>query len=88
MTENMQLFGNTCLRICSVFGIQCMAIIGGSSIIGGIEVHKAAILSGVAAVAQVLQKLAIAFADDGVLTKAELDAAFNGSTVVEDRTAT
>ena len=47
MTENMQLFGNTCLRICSVFGIQCMAIIGGSSIIGGIEVHKAAILSGV-----------------------------------------
>ena len=53
--------------------------------IGDIPVYKAAILSGVAAVAQVLQKLAIAFADDGVLTKEELDAAFanvsNGSEV-------
>ena len=81
MTDNIQLFGNTCLRICSVFGIQCMAIIGGSSIIGGIEVHKAAILSGVAAVAQVLQKLAIAFADDGKLTQAELDAAFQNRSI-------
>ena len=86
MTDNIQLFGNTCLRICSVFGIQCMAIIGGASMIGDIPVYKAAILSGVAAVAQVLQKLAIAFADDGVLTKEELDAAFaNESTGSEDR---
>ena len=85
MTDSMGVFVNTCLRIVSGFGIQCMAIIGGSSIIGGIEVHKAAILSGVAAVAQVLQKLAIAFADDGVLTKAELDAAFSGSTESVDR---
>ena len=86
MTDNLSVFFNTCLRILSVFGIQCMAIIGGASMIGDIPVYKAAILSGVAAVAQVLQKLAIAFADDGVLTKEELDAAFanvaNGS---EDR---
>ena len=47
--------------------------------IGDIPVHKAAILSGVAAVAQVLQKIAIAFADDGVLTREELDAAFSGA---------
>jgi len=85
MTDKLNLFFNTCLRILSVFGIQCMAIIGGASMIGDIPVYKAAILSGVAAVAQVLQKLAIAFADDGVLTKAELDAAFNGSTSVEGR---
>jgi len=81
MTDNLSVFFNTCLRILSVFGIQCMAIIGGSSIIGGIEVHKAAILSGVAAVAQVLQKLAIAFADDGKLTQAELDAAFQNRSI-------
>ena len=56
-----------------------MAIIGGASMIGDIPVYKAAILSGVAAVAQVLQKLAIAFADDGILSKEELDSAFNGS---------
>ena len=88
MTDNLSVFFNTCLRILSVFGIQCMAIIGGASMIGDIPVYKAAILSGVAAVAQVLQRLAIAFADDGVLTKAELDAAFSGSTAVEDRSAT
>ncbi len=76
MTNNLHVFFNTCLRILSVFGIQCMAIIGGASMIGDIPVYKAAILSGVAAVAQVLQKLAIAFADDGKLTQAELDAAF------------
>ena len=53
--------------------------------IGDIPVHKAAILSGVAAVAQVLQKIAIAFADDGVLTREELDAAFSGSTTVNKK---
>jgi|TARA_R110000744_G_C19177651_1_gene542383 hypothetical protein len=79
MTLGLHTFLNTCLRILSVFGIQCMAIIGGASMIGDIPVYKAAILSGVAAVAQVLQKLAIAFADDGILSKEELDSAFNGS---------
>ncbi len=48
--------------------------------IGGIPVYKAAILSGVCAVAQVLQKIAIAFADDGVLTSEELNAAFSNHT--------
>ena len=51
--------------------------------IGGIPVYKAAILSGVAAVAQVLQKIAIAFADDGKLTREELDAAFSNHLVAE-----
>ena len=79
MNPGLHTFLNTCLRILSVFGIQCMAIIGGASMIGDIPVYKAAILSGVAAVAQVLQKLALAFADDGILSKEELDSAFNGS---------
>jgi lysozyme family protein len=79
----MSLFVNTVLRIVSVFGIQVMAIIGGASMIGGIPVYKAAILSGVAAVAQVLQKIAIAFADDGKLTREELDAAFSNHLVAE-----
>ena len=81
--NSLALFGNTVLRILSVFGIQCMAIIGGASMIGDIPVYKAAMLSGVAAVAQVLQKLAIAFADDGQLSKAELDAAFSNNSVRE-----
>ncbi len=79
----MKLFVNTALRIVSVFGIQVMAIIGGASMIGDIPVYKAAILSGVAAVAQVLQKIAIAFADDGKLSMSELDAAFSNHLVPE-----
>ena len=42
MTDNLHVFFNTCLRILSVFGIQCMAIIGGSSIIGGVIGQKLA----------------------------------------------
>ena len=79
----MNLIVNTALRIVSVFGIQGMAILGGASMIGCIPVYKAAILSGVAAVAQVLQKIAIAFADDGELTREELDAAFSNHLVAE-----
>ena len=63
MTLGLHTFLNTCLRILSVLGIQCMAIIGGASMIGDIPVYKAA----------------IAFADDGILSKEELDSAFNGS---------
>ena len=63
-------------RILAVFGYSSMAIIGGSSIIGGIPVWKAAFLAGIAATAQVLEKLARAYADDGVITKEEIDAAF------------
>lgn len=80
----MSIFANTVLRIVSVFGIQVMAIIGGASMIGDIPVWKAAVLSGVVAVAQVLQKLAIAFADDGVLTKEELNAAFSNHSVASE----
>ena len=80
----MNVYVNTALRIVSVFGIQVMAILGGASIIGDIPVYKAAILSGVAAVAQVLQKLAIAFADDGELSKEELNSAFSSSSVYKD----
>ena len=77
----MNIFANTVLRIVSVFGIQVMAILGGASMIGGIPVYKAAILSCVCAVAQVLQKIAIACADDGVVTAEELNAAFSNHSV-------
>jgi hypothetical protein len=54
-----------------------MSIIGGASVLGGIPVWKAAVLAGVAAAAQVIERLARAYADDGRITRAELDAAFN-----------
>lgn len=63
-------------RIFAVFGYSSMAIIGGSSIVGGIPVWKAAFLAGISATAQVIEKLARAYADDGVITREEIDEAF------------
>jgi len=64
------------LRILVVFAYSAMAVIGGSAIVGGIPVWKAAVLAGISATAHVVEKLARAYADDGVITKEELDAAF------------
>lgn len=75
-TDTKLMIFNTAGRIMSVFMMQAMAIVGGASIIGGIPVWKAAMLSGIASTAQVLQKLAAAYADDGKITKEEIDAAF------------
>lgn len=63
-------------RIIAVFGYSAMSIVGGASIIGGIPVWKAALLAGISACAQVIEKLARAFADDGVITDEEINAAF------------
>lgn len=70
---------NIALRVFAVFGYSAMSIIGGASVLGGIPVWKAAILAGIASTAQVVEKLARAFADDGKIDKAELDAIFNGT---------
>lgn len=74
--ETRKLIANTFGRIFAVFVMNAMAIIGGASVIGGIEPWKAAFLAGVTATATVLQKLAAAYADDGVVTADEIDAAF------------
>ena len=78
---NLQLAANTLLRILCVFGFQAMAVIGGASFISSvISPATAALLAGISAVAQVLQKLAAAFMDDGELTVEEINAAFSGAT--------
>jgi hypothetical protein len=74
----MTMFKSLTLRIAAVFAYSSMAIIGGASILGGIPVWKAAVLAGITASAQVIQKLATAYADDGKITKSEIDEAFNG----------
>ena len=53
------------LRIFAVFAYSAMAVIGGSAIVGGIPVWKAAVLAGISATAHVVEKLARAYADDG-----------------------
>ena len=64
-------------RILATFAYSAMAVIGSASIIGGIEPWKAALLAGVVSSAQVIEKLARAYADDGKITKEELNAAFD-----------
>jgi len=83
--KNKKLLANTSLRVFAVFLMQAMAIVGGASIVGGIPVWKAALLSGISASAQVLQKLAAAFIDDGKITAEELDAAFAMSNKVSSK---
>jgi len=60
----------------AVFAYSSMAIIGGASILGDIPVWKAAVLAGVSAAAQVIEKLAMAYADDGKVTVTEMNDAF------------
>lgn len=63
------------LRVFAVFGYSSLAMIGGASVLG-IGVVKAACLAGIVATAQVVEKLARAYADDGVISKAELNEIF------------
>jgi hypothetical protein len=64
-------------RIGAVFIVSSLPIIGGSSMIGGIPVWKAAILAGFTACSEVFIKLARASLD-GELTMEEINEAFVG----------
>ncbi len=77
MNNAVATAGSVVMRIMATFVYQAMAVIGGASIIGGIPVYKAALLSGVTATATVIQKLAAAYADDGKITVEELNSAFS-----------
>jgi hypothetical protein len=71
------------LRVSAVFAYSSMSIIGGASVLGGIPVWKSAVLAGIVAVAQVVEKLARAYADDGRISKAELNEAFGTTKKVD-----
>tara|TARA_R110002012_G_scaffold301690_1_gene502070 strand:+ start:1047 stop:1301 length:255 start_codon:yes stop_codon:yes gene_type:complete len=78
---NLKVAVNTLVRIVAVFGYQSMAVIGGASLLdSSISPATAALLAGISAVAQVMQKLAAAFVDDGKLDVEEINAAFAGTT--------
>jgi len=66
------------LRVFAVFGYSSLAMIGGASMLG-VSVIKGAALAGIVAASQVIEKLARAYADDGVITKDELSEIFGGS---------
>lgn len=69
-------------RIAAVFMVSALPIIGGSSIVGGIPVWKAALLAGFTACTDVFIKLAKASLD-GELTMEEINEAFLGPNAVK-----
>lgn len=63
------------LRVFAVFGYSSLAMIGGASMLG-VSVIKGAALAGIVAASQVIEKLARAYADDGQVSKGELNEIF------------
>ena len=63
------------LRVFAVFGYSSLAMIGGAAILD-VSVFKGALLAGIVATSQVVEKLARAYADDGQISKAELSEIF------------
>jgi hypothetical protein len=64
------------LRIVATFSYSAMGIVGGASLLGDIPVWKAAVLAGIAAASQVVERLARSYADDGRISREEVDGAF------------
>ena len=68
--------GNVLARIVAVFAASGLSVIGAGAVVG-IETYKAVVLAGTLGVATVVERLARGFLDDGKLTVAEINAAFN-----------
>ena len=75
MRNMMSSLKNVLMRIVAVFTAQALAVIGAGAV-AGVPVAKAMLVAGITAVAQVIEKLARAFMDDGKLTLDEINAAF------------
>lgn len=67
---------NVFMRIVAVFTASGLSVIGAGAIIG-IDTLQAVLLAGTLGVATVVERLARAFLDDGKLTLAEINEAFN-----------
>lgn len=66
---------NVLLRIVATFIASALAVIGAGAVMG-VDLWLAMAMGGILAVAKVIERLAIAFLEDGKLTKAEINAAF------------
>lgn len=75
---NWRLFGNVLMRIVATFVASALAVIGAGSL-GGVPAATAAFVGGILAVAKVIEKLSLAFLEDGRLSRAEIDASFQQS---------
>lgn len=74
----MKAFGNVALRVVATFVASALGVIGAGSL-GGVAPATAAAIGGILAVAKVIEKLSLAFLEDGKLTQNEINAAFQQS---------
>jgi hypothetical protein len=79
----MKLTVNVILRIVATFVASALAVIGAGAI-GGVPVWVAATMGGILAVAKVVERLSIAFLEDGKLTEREINLAFQQAVKLRD----
>jgi hypothetical protein len=79
----MKLTINVVLRIVATFVASALGVIGAGAI-GGVPVWVAATMGGILAVAKVIERLSIAFLEDGKLTEREINLAFQQSVQLKD----
>jgi hypothetical protein len=66
---------NIFFRIIATFIASALGVIGAGAVMG-VDLWLAMAMGGILAVAKVIERLAVAFLEDGKLTKAEINAAF------------
>jgi len=79
----MKMTLNVILRIIATFVASALAVIGAGAI-GGVPVWVAATMGGILAVAKVVERLSIAFLEDGKLTEREINLAFQQAVKLKD----
>jgi len=72
----MNKFKSIFTRIIAVFAASALSVIGAGAL-AGVELWKAALMAGIGGMATVVEALARAYMDDGVLDDAEINAAFS-----------
>jgi len=72
----MERLQSVLFRILAAFAASGLSVIGAGAI-AGVQLWKAVMMAGIGGVAMVIEGLARAYMDDGILTKEEIDAVFN-----------
>lgn len=71
----MRKFKSILTRIIAVFAASALSVVGAGAI-AGVELWKAALMAGIGGMATVVEALARAYMDDGVLDEKEINDAF------------
>ena len=85
----MKTFGNVLMRVVATFVASALGVVGAGSVASGISgveipIWFSAVMGGILAVAKVVELLALAFLEDGKLSRNEIDAAFRQTVALKD----